>query len=176
MNPDEPKTMTLLERAQQRPIFCLLLLLLWGFLAGFGTCRAIISIAQLQVIGKAELENLRRVFHAGSVAQLAAWSGSWETDTDTYKNLRIRFTESNGELTGHYRVPGQSSQLPAGHVEGRLKGNVLVGRWLERVGDRDLGGEVSFVLFDDGRSFLGAYTREWEGSRVKHVWTGRKIE
>lgn len=171
-----PSKMTLRERVEQQPGFWLLSAILVGFMSGIGAYEAIVRIAQLQVISKAELEGLKRSAPGDSARQSAAWSGSWETDTDTYKNLRIRFIGSNGELVGTYRAPGQNSQLPTGRVEGRLKGNSLVGRWLELLSDREVGGEFSFVLLDDGRSFLGTYTRDWEGNRVKHVWTGKKIE
>lgn len=169
--------MTFRERVEEKPTFWLLSMLLAGFIAGTGTYEAIIRIAQLEVISKAELEKLRRAAKSDAdLRPLVAWSGSWETDTETYKNLRIRFTESKGEVTGAYRVPGQTSQLAEGRIEGSVNGNALVGRWMERVGNRNIGGEVHFVLLDDGRSFLGAYTREWEGSRGKHVWSGRRIE
>ena len=168
--------MTLREKVEQHPGYWLLSALLVGFVAGIGVYEAIVRIAQLQVISKAEVEGLKRSALGDSARQLAAWSGSWETDTDTYKNLRIRFTGSNGDLVGTYRAPGQTSQLPTGRIEGKLKGNSLVGRWLERLSEREVGGELSFVLLDDVRSFLGSYTRDWEGNRAKHVWTGKKIE
>jgi len=106
----------------------------------------------------------------------SSWAGSWETDTETYKYLRIEFNQSNGEVKGTYRIPSQISGLPAGRIEGKTTNNVLIGRWTENLADRDIAGEVVFVLFDGGRAFLGAYTRDREGNREKHVWSGKKIE
>jgi hypothetical protein len=166
--------MTIRERVEQQPTFWLLSALLAGFMAGIATNEAIVRIAQLQVISKEEFNRLSQ----SSVApkSTAVWTGNWETDTATYKNLRIHFTQSNGDVAATYRIPGQSSQVPLGRIDGRVRGNSLVGRWLEQLPDGDIGGEVNIVQTHDGQSFVGAYTRDREHGRSKHAWTGRRID
>lgn len=165
--------MTFRERVEESPVFWLLSALFAGFLAGLGTYESILRIAHLEVISKAEAANLRKTAEPRG-GGLTAWKGFWKTDTETYKNLRIHFTESSEGLVGTYRVPRQTSGISDGRIEARVNGVTLVGTWVERQGNKDISGEIHFVLFDEGKSFLGSYTREWEGAYESHVWTGRK--
>ena len=127
------------------------------------------------MISKVQVGNLKQR-PEDTAGGLAAWKGLWQTDTETYKNLRIHFEESSGELVGTYRVPRQASGISEGRIKGTVSGYALVGTWVERQGTRDISGEIHFVLFDGGKAFLGEYTREWEGSYEKHLWAGRKID
>jgi len=163
---------------KKRPMLWFLSILFAGFLAGIGTYESILRIAQLEVVSKTKLAELKSAAgdSRGAIRRVAVWIGSWETDTDTYENLRVRFMQTTSDVTGTYRVPSQTSLVEEGQIEGRISGNALVGQWIERRNGRDLRGEILFVLLDDGRSFVGTYTREREGNRERHVWTGRKIE
>ncbi|MEE9401739.1 MAG: hypothetical protein V3V47_00935 [Desulfobacteria bacterium] len=105
-----------------------------------------------------------------------SWVGLWDTDTATYKNLRIQFLQKDDFVYGSYSNSLNAPQEITGRIEAEVEGYSLVGKWEENREGKRLYGYIHFVLLPDGDSFLGSYTRSWEGHKRRYVWSGRRIE
>ncbi len=92
------------------------------------------------------------------------WIGTWDTNTDTYKNLRVIFHEEDGRIIGFYNHPSSNRVLIDGKIEAKVDGYSIIGKWTEMYEGKRLDGLIHFVLLPDKKSFLGSYTRNWEGN------------
>ena len=102
------------------------------------------------------------------------YNGIWSTETPFFKDVQIRFNHTDNNVFGKYEYISKSLQKVDGMIEGELSGNVLIGKWLEKLGNISYEGLLYFTLSLDGKSFLGRYTRFREGNQKSYVWTGRK--
>jgi len=104
------------------------------------------------------------------------WAGTWDTNTATYKNLRLLLFQHNNRVTGSYKQPSQGKQEIKGRIEGKIEGYSMLGKWFESPNGKTIDGLIHFVMLPDGESFLGSYTRSWEKHAQRHVWDGHRIE
>jgi len=102
------------------------------------------------------------------------WQGTWQTETPTFKNVRISFVQSNDIVTGKYQYFSKGVQVD-GQIEGKASGNIIDGRWIEYQGNSKLEGQIYLIMASDTRSFTGRYTGNWEGSQGEYVWKGTKV-
>lgn len=120
-----------------------------------------------------ELETLKKSVIKGSNIN---WEGTWETETPVFKNVRISFIQSGNKVEGKYKFISKDNREFLGYIEAEVTDNVLVGSWNEFNGKSKIWGLVYFVISQDGHSFLGKYTRNWEGNQSNHVWSGKRVK
>jgi len=85
------------------------------------------------------------------------WTGRWDTRWRD-GGAHMELTQRGNRIIGSYPAYG-------GQIEGEVTGRELRGRWIE--GKRT--GGLSFVLAQDGQSFMGRFdTGEW--------WTGGRVQ
>jgi len=88
------------------------------------------------------------------------FEGVWQS---TYGEMRLKVVGSR--VTGTYTTGD-------GLIEASLKGDVLQGRWFERIGGR--GGFLEFTLSEDGDSFTGRWNYQENPDSLSN-WTGTRI-
>lgn len=102
------------------------------------------------------------------------WSGVWEIETQSFKNARIKFIQSNGNVSGKYKYFATGLDIE-GQIEGQMNGNTLDGKWTEYKDNKKIEGLIYFVMSYDNKSFTGRYTRQWENNKIEYVWKGIKV-
>ena len=103
------------------------------------------------------------------------WIGIWDTNTATYKNLRIIFHKEDNKIIGTYNYSSSNKIMIDGKIEAKVDKYSIIGKWIEINEGKKLDGLIHFVLLPDQKSYLGCYTRSWEGNEKRYVWSGLKI-
>lgn len=105
------------------------------------------------------------------------WEGTWHTiicaeNSPTGFEYEMRLSQIGDRVAGPYRGSNDASAPYHGHIVGEAGVESLTGNWQSfRV--RDSGGEITFVLSEDGHRFHGRYDdrgsqRQWVGSRANN--------
>jgi len=104
------------------------------------------------------------------------WEGTWDTNTETYKNLRLSLFQNDKSVAGSYNHPSHGKTEIKGRIEGNVEGYSMHGKWFESRDGDTIEGFIHFIMLPNGESFLGSYTRSWEKNAQLHVWAGHRIE
>jgi len=92
------------------------------------------------------------------------WSGAWQT---TFGELVLR--QQGNLVEGTYTYRG-------GRLRGEVKGNTLVGQWMEGKGETpEYVGDFEFVMVLPGRDrYVGRWGKGY-GQPMKGLWVGKKM-